>query len=239
MAHMTHDPRHKAWFGVAWEGAKKTTPIAVSSGLFGILYGAACISLGMSADLAVASSVLVFSGAVQFAGLGMLSKEISMTAIGVSAFLVSIRFVLMGASIADYLKDRPLWLRILSMPILTDGNWAATVSERRKLDFFPFFVGGGVWVLSWWAAGTFFGTLIAGAVSDALIASLRFSGVLFLALLLLLVVRNARIGHAPWMISAVVALAGSSVLPLALAFLLGVGAGGIFAWFRADPERLE
>src|SRR5688500_17128565 len=62
-------------------GFRKATPLAVSSGLFGILYGAACASLGISPALAALSCILVFSGAVQFAILGMLGDPISFSTI--------------------------------------------------------------------------------------------------------------------------------------------------------------
>lgn len=222
--------------GCALEGARRANALAISSGLFGLVYGAACAALGVSAPLAVLSCLLVFSGAVQFAALGLIDPPISLAAIAVSSLLISNRLVLMGASIAEHLADRPLALRLLAMPILTDGNWAATVAERRPLDRFPFFVGGGLWVLALWLVGTGAGALLAGSFDPEVLVSLRFAGALFLVLLLLLVVRNARPearpGHLPWAASALVAAGAAQLLPLAPAFLLGLAAGTAVAWRR-------
>src|SRR3954464_13074214 len=90
-------------------GFRKATPLAISSGLFGILYGAACASLGISPELAALSCILVFSGAVQFAVLGLLGEPFSVSTIAVSSLLICNRLFLMGASIADHLRSRS-WL---------------------------------------------------------------------------------------------------------------------------------
>lgn len=216
--------------GCALEGARKANPLAVSSGLFGLVYGAACSTLGISAGLAMLSCLAIFSGAVQFAALGLIEPPMSLTAIAVSSLLISNRLVLMGASIAEPLGSRPLPWRLLVMPILTDGNWAATVAERRPLDRFAFFVGGGLWILCLWVAGTGAGALAAGLFSREVLVSLRFAGALFLVLLLLLVVRSTRPGHLPWLASALTAAAAAQWLPLAPAFLLGLAAGAALAW---------
>jgi len=85
----------KSWFGIARLGAESTNALAISSGLLGILYGAACTSLGISAPLAALSSLLVFSGAVQFAALPLLGEPLALGAIAVSTLLICNRIILM------------------------------------------------------------------------------------------------------------------------------------------------
>jgi predicted branched-subunit amino acid permease len=220
-------------------GMRRANPIAVSSGLFGVLYGAACASLGISPGLAVLSCVLVFSGAVQFAVLGMLGEPFSTATIAVSSLLICNRLFLMGVSIAAPLRDRSWLARLLSMSVLTDGAWAATVSETARVDRFVFFVFAGLWILALWTLGTYSGALLATRIEPRLIAALGFAGVLFLVLLVLLVVRNTAMGHLPWIVAALVSMAASSALPLPLGFLAGVSAGAVVAWFGAPgrPER--
>jgi predicted branched-subunit amino acid permease len=217
-------------------GFGKATPLAISSGLFGILYGAACASLGISPGWAALSCILVFSGAVQFAVLGMLGEPFSVSTIAVSSLLICNRLFLMGASIADHLRDRSWLARLLSMFVLTDGAWAATTAERSAVDRFCFFVSAGVWILVLWVSGTVLGGLIAGRLDPDLIIALRFAGILFLALLLLMVVKSTAMGHWPWMIAASTSLLGSRYLPMPLAFLTGVLSGLAVAWF-GRPER--
>lgn len=220
----------KSWRATARAGAESANALAISSGLFGILYGAACTSLGISAPLAVLSSLLVFSGAVQFAALPLLDEPLALGAIAVSTLLICNRIILMGASIAPHLATRPLLHRILALHFLTDGSWVATLAEERAIEKFPFFVGAGAWILVLWIIGTLAGTLAASALAPEMLGALRFSGVLFLGLLLLLVVEKTGMNHAPWILSASIAWIVSLILPLPLAFITGVTAGAALAF---------
>ena len=217
-------------------GVQRATPLAISSGLFGILYGAACVSLGISPTLAALSCILVFSGAVQFTVLGMLAEPFSASAIAISSLLICNRLFLMGISIADYIGAHSWATRLLSMTVLTDGAWAATIAEKAPVDRFVFFVCAGIWILVLWVSGTLLGAVVAGQLEPKMITALRFSGVLFLALLLLLVVKNTSMGHAPWIASMLASLAASRLVPLPLAFLIGVTVGSCIAWFGASRE---
>lgn len=220
----------------AFDGVAATTAIALSSAAFGVLYGATCVSLGISTTLAVVSSAIVFSGAVQFAALSLLSGPAPLFAIAVSSLLIAFRMVLLGASIASHFKGRTLAMSLVSMPVLSDGNWAATVASRRSGDKFVFFVGGGLWIVTLWCAGTFVGAFFAEFVALDLIASLRFAGVLFLVLLLLLVERATRIGHLPWLVSAISSIAISTTAPLPVAFLTGTVIGAVVAWRKSGES---
>lgn len=222
-----------------WLGVQRATPLAVSSGLFGILYGAACASLGISPALAGLSCVLVFSGAVQFAVLGMLAEPFSGWTIAISSLLICNRLFLMGVSIADHLRGQSWTNRLLSMAVLTDGAWAATISEKAPVDRFFFFVSAGIWILALWVLGTLSGALLASQFEPQMIAVLRFAGVLFLGLLLLLVVRNTTMGHLSWIVSALTSAVASQVLSLPFAFLIGVSIGALVAWFGAPGELAD
>ncbi|MEA2943361.1 MAG: hypothetical protein QOD09_3890 [Bradyrhizobium sp.] len=217
-------------------GFRKATPLAISSGLLGVLYGAACASLGISPGWAALSCILVFSGAVQFAVLGLLGEPFSLSTIVVSSLLICNRLFLMGASIADHLRGRSWLARLLSMFVLTDGAWAATTAERSAVDRFVFFVSAGLWILALWVAGTVAGGLIASRLEPDLVVALRFAGILFLTLLLLMVVKSTAIGHWPWIAAASTSLLASRYFPMPLAFLTGVLSGVAVAWF-GQPER--
>jgi 4-azaleucine resistance transporter AzlC len=220
-------------------GVRRATPLAISSGLFGILYGAACVSLGISPFLAALACILVFSGAVQFAILGMLNEPVSYATIAVSSVLICNRLILMGVSIADHLRGRSWTARLLAMTVLTDGAWAATIAEKEDVDRFWYFVCAGVWILLLWVLGTLSGAVIAGSLDRDVILALRFAGILFLALLLLLVVGNTSMGHGAWVASALTSLAGSQFAPLPIAFIAGVTVGATIAWLRGPEGQAD
>lgn len=218
-------------------GMRRATPLAISSGLFGILYGAATISLDISPILAALSCVLVFSGAVQFAVLGMLDEPISYAAIAISSLLICNRLVLMGASMAAHLRERSWVARLLAMLVLTDGAWAATIAEKQCVNRFWFFVSAGLWILAFWVLGTLLGAAVAGGGDRSLIVALKFAGVLFLTLLLLLVIKTTAVGHSPSITAALASMAASLLMPLPFAFLVGVAFGATIAWVRDRGGR--
>jgi 4-azaleucine resistance transporter AzlC len=218
-------------------GVRRATPIAVSSGLFGVLYGATCVSLGISPGLAALSCLLVFSGAVQFAALGMLAEPFSPAAIAISSLLICNRLFLMGVSIAEPLRERSWTARLLSMSLLTDGAWAATIAETARVDRLVYFVSAGAWILALWTLGTLAGAIVAGQLDPQTISALGFSGVIFLTLLLLLVVKNTSMGHAPWIVASLISVVSSWFWPLSVGFLLGVAGGALAGWFGDAREK--
>ncbi len=219
-------------FAAARAGAIACRSISASSFFFGLLYGAACAALGIATGLAALSSLLVFSGAVQFAMLPLVQDPLPAAAIAISSVLISTRLVLMGASIAPVMAPRPWPARLGALAVLTDGAWAATIAERRPVDRFAFFVGAGGSTLVLWVAGTTLGALLAALADPALLARLPFTGMLFLVLLLLMVTRAARLAVLPWLIAGAVSALAAQVVALEAAVLIAVAVGGGLAWWR-------
>lgn len=220
--------------GLSWADARmgivRTHPIAFSGFLFGILYGASCVAIGVSPWVAALASLLILSGAVQFAALGLMNGDNVLIGTAISSFLIATRQILLGASIARHLADRPLGVRYLSMPLLTDGNWAAMMGEKGPYDRLSFFLAGGAWIVALWAAGTLLGGLIADRIPDDTIVALGFSGTVFLSLLLLVVQRNTRAPHLPWIVSLAVSILLARAGSTEAAFLIGASSGGLTAW---------
>lgn len=226
-----HDART---VGFSWADARtgivRTHPIAFSGFLFGVLYGASCVAIGVSPWAAALASLLILSGAVQFAALGLMNSDDALIGIAISSFLIATRQILLGTSIARHLADRPLAVRYLSMPLLTDGNWAAVMGEKGHYDRLSFFLAGGAWIVALWAAGTLLGGLIADQIPNATIVALSFSGTVFLSLLLLVVQRNTRAPHLPWIVAMGVSILLAKVGFNEAAFLIGAASGGLVAW---------
>ena len=179
---------------------------------------------------AALASLLILSGAVQFAALGLMNSDNVLIGIAIASFLIATRQILLGASIARHLADRPLAVRYLSMPLLTDGNWAAVMGEGGSYDRLSFFLAGGAWIVGLWAAGTLLGGLAAEQIPSGAVVALSFSGTVFLSLLLLVVQRNTRAPHLPWIIAMAVSILLAKVGFTEAAFLIGAASGGLVAW---------
>ncbi len=211
-------------------GARSAHAIAISGAFFGLLYGAACISYGISAPMAVLSSLLVFSGAVQFASLGLLDEPQYLIAIALSSLLISNRLILMAAAVAPHLGTRSPIERLASLHTVTDGSWAAVVGAIDRKDRNKIMVGAGLWVLLLWALGTLLGSWAASFADPTALKAFRYFGVIFLLLLLLMVVRTTRISHVPWLVAAITSCLSSLIFGISLSFIIGVSVGGFLAW---------
>ena len=71
-------------------------PLAVAIGVFGVIFGASA-QAHMDVALVVAMSLLVFSGSLQFAVVGLLASGAGAVAILVTAVALNARHIVMGA----------------------------------------------------------------------------------------------------------------------------------------------
>lgn len=135
-----------------------------SVGLLGVIFGASAKAAGMSAWLAIAMSLTVWSGSGQFAALPLWNS--GFVAI-LSTFVLSLRFSLMTASMAPRLASAPRWLRALLAFGVTDENYALAIT-RRQGEMEPAYLAGAFLPLYIpWAVGTAVGALFAAQVPES------------------------------------------------------------------------
>ncbi len=144
-------------------------PIALAIGVFGTIFGAAATSL-IGPELTVASSLIVFSGALQFAMVGLLLAGAPPTALLVTAALLNLRHLLLGAALRARISGSVLKRAGLAW-FLIDESVALTlaVQERPAMTL----VGSGFLFYFAWFVGTLLGTLGAslpqfGSVAEAI-----------------------------------------------------------------------
>jgi 4-azaleucine resistance transporter AzlC len=111
------------------DGLRDILPAVVAAIPIGILFGALCVSKGLSPIEVTLMSALVCAGAAQFAAIELWGNPVPVAAIVFSTLLVNARNVLMGASLGPKTGAFTPWQRILSFYVLSDENWA--LSERR------------------------------------------------------------------------------------------------------------
>jgi predicted branched-subunit amino acid permease len=210
-------------------GVRISMPIAISSGILGIAYGAMSNALGMPIDVALASSLLIFTGAAQFSVLMSLDGDAGISTLFVS-ILVSLRLFLMAGSLGGHFRGLPLSRQLAALPLVSDGSWATAIAEPDGARFrWHVFMAAGVSIVSLWTLGTAVGHLASGMLPGASVEALMASGTIFLALLLLVVTKGMAwsLSSAPWLLSLVTAgIASGHMMPL-YATLLGFTVGGM------------
>ena len=139
--------------------------VAFTVGLYGAAFGAAGVTAGFSILQTCLLSILLFSGASQFAVVGIMGAGGAAVSAIATATLLGFRNALYGLQMAPILKVKGL-KRILAAQItINESTAVATLQENdadRRRGFY--ITGIGVYIL--WNLFTFLGALGASAIGD-------------------------------------------------------------------------
>jgi predicted branched-subunit amino acid permease len=132
--------------------------IGAATGAAGLSYGALAVAAGLSVPQACALSLLMFTGASQFAFVGLIGGGLT-AAVG-TALLLGARNGLYGLRLAPFLRPRPL-----AAQFVIDESAAMAVRETAQETRLGFWATG-VSVFVFWNAATLIGALAGTALSD-------------------------------------------------------------------------
>lgn len=186
-------------------------PLALAIGVFGMIFGAAA-SVQMDVALALGMSVLIFSGTLQFATLGLLASGGGVAALLLTAVALNLRHVVLGAVLRPRVEGSPLRRALLAWFMLDESFGLAVASGRRAA--FVLLVSGALFFVAW-IAGTALGVLGARLIAVEGLAAALFP-VLFVGLAAITV--RDRQGVVRAVVAAVVVLVVSLALPDLQAF---------------------
>lgn len=157
--------------GTVGVALKDTLPLAASALVYGTVFGVTSRNAGLTAVETALMSAFVFAGAAQFAAVSLWSAGASALQIVLTAFVVNLRYLLMGASMARFLSERrgrPLSRAALAALAagLSDESYA--VSARRFAAHGPsaryLLVANSLLYVTWLSSsllGALFGALVA------------------------------------------------------------------------------
>lgn len=201
----TKESGAKGTFGIA---LRATLPVLAGYGILGAAFGILMRQSGFTAVFAVAMSVFVYAGSLQFAAIGLLTGGASLVTVALTSLTVNARHLFYGLSMAERYRDAGGWKPYLILS-LTDETYSLVAVERADLPFeerMRFFRIVSVLDHLYWVAGTAVGAL-AYAVLSIPAGGLDFA---LTALFLTVVIdqwRENAAGHAPALIGAGVTLA--------------------------------
>jgi 4-azaleucine resistance transporter AzlC len=107
-------------------------PILVAAAPIGLLWGTLAAGKGLHPFEAWLMSATVFAGAAQFVAIEVWRDPVSWILLTVTALIVNIRHVLMGASLSRHMGGIDKCWHPLMMFLMADENWA--FSERRAIS---------------------------------------------------------------------------------------------------------
>jgi 4-azaleucine resistance transporter AzlC len=152
------------------EGVKAELPIQLGVSPFGLIYGVLALSAGLPASLALAMSSVVFAGSAQFVAVPLLASGTPAIVVIVTTFVVNLRHLLYGASVAPYIRRLGRGWKCLLAYLLTDEVYAVVITrfakERQHHEASSeaaakwYFLGAGLAQWSVWQASTAVGIAV-------------------------------------------------------------------------------
>lgn len=144
-------------------GASLVLGLAV--GAFGISFGVLAVASGLTTAQACAMSLLVFTGASQFAAVGVIGAGGSTAAALGSALLLAARNGAYGLSLSDVLKGR-LTTRLLAAQLVIDESTAMATAQPDPARQRKGFWAAGLSVFVFWNLGTLVGAIGGDSIGD-------------------------------------------------------------------------
>jgi 4-azaleucine resistance transporter AzlC len=154
----------------------------VYAGAFGIAFGAVAVAAGLSAIQAVAMSAVMFTGASQFALVGILAVGGSPIAALSAALLLGLRNAFYGIPVARIVHPRGL-ARLWTAHFVIDETTAMAVAQRTPRAGRYAFWATGLTLYALWTLGTVAGALIGGGIDTSALGLDAAAPAIFLALL--------------------------------------------------------
>jgi 4-azaleucine resistance transporter AzlC len=157
--------------------------VGLATGAYGVSFGAVSVASGLDVLQTCALSLLVFTGASQFAFVGVLAAGGAPLSGTLTALLLGTRNTLYGLRLAPLLAWRG-WRRVGSAQLLIDESTAMSVSRDTTAAARVGFLSTGLSVFALWNLATFLGALAGESLGDPRTYGLDAAvGAAFLALL--------------------------------------------------------
>jgi predicted branched-subunit amino acid permease len=139
--------------------------VAFTVGLYGAAFGAAGVSAGFTILQTCLLSILLFSGASQFAVVGIMGAGGAAVSAIATSTLLGFRNALYGLQMAPILKVNGL-KRIFAAQITIDESTAVATLQENDADRIRGFYVTGIGVYLFWNLFTYLGALGASAIGD-------------------------------------------------------------------------
>jgi predicted branched-subunit amino acid permease len=192
-------------------GLRDGFPVFLAVGVFGVAFGVLAVRAGLSPWLAVVASVVIVSGAAQFALVGLLAAGPAPVLVATTG--LALRHLPMSAKLADLIGDRRPLTRVGLAWVLTDETFGLTLRAAHTgvPDLAAYKAAADVMLYSAWVAGTAIGANVGRALDPAALGIDVLFALLFLGLAAPLI-RSAR----DWLVAGLAvgaALAATAFLP--------------------------
>jgi predicted branched-subunit amino acid permease len=164
------------------QGLRDSALIIVAVGFFGVAYGVLAVAAGFAPWLATLSSVIIVSGAAQFAMVGLLPA--GPVPVLVAAVGLGLRHVPMSAALAGLIGPQPLATRLRLAFVLVDETFGLTVRAANSgvPDLVAYKTAADTMLYSAFVLGTILGAAFGGIIDPEALGIDVLFALLFLGL---------------------------------------------------------
>lgn len=139
--------------------------IGIAVGVYGVSFGVLAVAAGLSSAQACVMSMLTFTGASQFAFIGVIAGGGGTLAAMGPAVMLALRNAAYGLSLAPILPGRLRDRALLSQLVIDETTAMARAQDDRPTARRAFILTGvAVWLC--WNAGTLLGALVGGGLGS-------------------------------------------------------------------------
>lgn len=223
------------------EGLRRALPIVLGYTPVGFAFGVLAVKNNIPPSLAVAMSVLMFSGSGQFVFAGMWGAGASTLSIMAAVFIVNLRYLLQSAAESPWLAGLPRFQRFLLGLGLTDETFAVHVTAFQsgwKRNLTTLFVCNQTTQVAW-VGGSAIGAFCGELVTDVKPLGLDYAlTAMFLALLVPQCVNRLHVLVAIFTMTLSIALkaAGMSQWNVAVATVVGASLGTALLLYKDKKD---
>jgi predicted branched-subunit amino acid permease len=139
--------------------------VGIATGAYGISFGAVSVASGLSVWQSCALSLLVFTGASQFALVGVIASGGSALFAAASGLLLGTRNTLYGLKVAPLVGWRGA-KRVAAAHLVIDESSAMTITRTTREDARAGFLSTGISVFVLWNLATLIGALAGDSLGD-------------------------------------------------------------------------
>lgn len=118
-------------------GMRAVIPVMLGVVPFGLVSGVAALEVGLSPEMAIGMSLIVFAGASQLAALQLIDVHASPFIVFLTAAIINLRMVMYSATLAPHFKQLSLSWKALLAYLLTDPPYAISIMYFHQNEDAP------------------------------------------------------------------------------------------------------
>ncbi|SNZ12189.1 4-azaleucine resistance probable transporter AzlC [Natronoarchaeum philippinense] len=216
------------------DGFIKCVPVSLGVAGYGVAFGVLAQQAGLSVAEATLMSATVVAGAAQVIAVELWADPIPAALVVGTAFIVNLRYTLMGAALRPWLRELTPLQAYGSVFFMADENWALTMGELQSGSRKgAFLLGSGLAIWAFWIGSTVLGATAGAAVGEPSRYGLDF---VLVAVFLAIAVElwDGASDLAPWGAALLAAVLGAQLLPGSWYIPLGGVAGFLVEVIRVE-----